>query len=456
LKPDPRLAEIRSDIAGIEWPPISIGAKAMLHALLLGLDRTQWAPPEEIAAQQRRQLAVLARHLAANSEWFGERLRSAGLVPNDLAAPGGLARLPPLRRRDIQLAGERFFCREIPARHQPTVTVRTSGSTGEPVTLRRTAVNKLFWTAFTFRDHLWHGRDFAKRISSVRARIDEPTLGANWGVPLSLFFRSGPSQYLPAAVETKQLYTWLAGFRPGTLLTHPSTLDLLARYCQANDVRLKGLAHIWTTGETLPPETRALSKTVFGIAPADLYSSEEVGVIAIQCPETGLYHVMAESLIVEVLDESGRPCRDGEIGRVVVTDLHNFATPLLRYDLGDVAEAAGQCSCGRGLPTLRRVLGRARNLMVMPNGERVWPHLGTQRFREIAAILQYQFIQHDREAIEARFVAATPLTQDQEERMRKLLQNALGHPFAIRFTYFDNEIPRGPGGKFEQFICKVA
>lgn len=456
MKPDPRLAEIRSDIPGVEWPSVSLGSKAVMHVLLLELDRSQWARPETVAALQRRQIAVLARHLAAHSDWFRARLQTAALAPEDLAAPGGLARLPPLRRRDIQLAGEPFFCRELPARHRPTFTVRTSGSTGEPVTLRRTAVSKLFWTAFTIRDHLWHRRDFAKPISYVRARFNAPTQAADWGVPLSLLFRSGPSQCLPAAVETARLYAWLARFRPGTLLIQPSTLDLLARYCRAHDAGLEGLLHLWTTGETLPDDTRDLAKTVFGIAPADLYSSEEVGVIAIQCPESGLYHVMAENLIVEVLDDAGHPCRDGEIGRVVVTDLHNFAMPLLRYDLGDVAEVAGPCPCGRGLPTLRRVLGRARNLMVMPNGERVWPHLGTQRFRDIAAILQYQFIQHDHDTLEARFVAETPLTQEQEQRMRKLLQNALGHPFTIRFTYFDDEIPRGPGGKFEQFICKVA
>jgi phenylacetate-CoA ligase len=165
---------------------------------------------------------------------------------------------------------------------------------------------------------------------------------------------------------------------------------------------------------------------------------------------------MAESTILEVLDSGGRPCKPGEIGRVVVTDLINFATPIVRYDTGDYAEAAGPCPCGRGLPTLKHVMGRERNLIVMPDGNRVWPHLATSRFRDIAPILQYQFIQHDLEHIEARFVAASRLGSEQEDRLKAALQETLGYPFMITFTYFSDEIPRSAGGKLEQFISKVA
>jgi phenylacetate-CoA ligase len=220
-------------------------------------------------------------------------------------------------------------------------------------------------------------------------------------------------------------------------------------------VALPGLRHIRTIGETLPSTVRELASDVFGAKVEDVYSSQEMGVIAIECPSSGLYHVMGEALIVEVLDEAGRPCKDGEVGRVVITALHNFATPLIRYDIGDYAEVAGPCPCGRGLPTLRRILGRERNLIVMPDGTRHWPLVGFTRFREIAPIRQYQFIQHDRERIEVRLVSDEPLSPAQEADLRAVIQGALGHPFAVEFTYFAGRIPRGPGEKFEEFVCKV-
>ena len=61
------------------------------------------------------------------------------------------------------------------------------------------------------------------------------------------------------------------------------------------------------------------------------------GIIALQCPSGGLYHLQSESVHVEILDEAGRPCAPGEIGRVIVSPLHNFAMPLLRYESGDYA-----------------------------------------------------------------------------------------------------------------------
>lgn len=450
------LSSMRSDVSGHVWPPVPVGGKAALAALVLQLDRSQWFDPSELAVHQRRQLGALADHLARNSKAFRDRLDHAGLKAADLSAPGGLAALPLLRRRDVQLAGERLACAELPRHHKPSFVIRTSGSTGEPVTFRRTSLNRLFWMAFTARDHLWHGRAVDKPISYVRARIPSLAHRDDWGAPMSALFETGPSQDVPATAKTHEIFAWLQSFRPVTMLISPSSLDQLARHCRSTGETLDDLAHVWTTGETLSPAIQEIAREVFGVSPVDLYSSEEAGILAIQCPQGGLYHVMAESTILEVLDSGGRPCKPGEIGRVVVTDLVNFATPIVRYDTGDYAEAAGPCPCGRGLPTLKHVMGRERNLIVMPDGNRVWPHLATSRFRDIAPILQYQFIQHDLERIEARFVAASRLGSEQEDRLKAALQETLGYPFMITFTYFSDEIPRSAGGKLEQFISKVA
>jgi phenylacetate-CoA ligase len=180
-----------------------------------------------------------------------------------------------------------------------------------------------------------------------------------------------------------------------------------------------------------------------------------VGTIALQCPVSGLLHVQAESLIVEVLDAAGRACKEGEIGRVVATDLHNFATPLIRYELGDYAEVGPACPCGRGLPTLKRVLGRARNMVVLPDGTRHWPLVGFHSFREVGQILQFQLIQHDLERIEMRLVTDGKLAASSEQRLAEIVQNALGHPFRIELCYVEGELERSPGGKFEEFISRV-
>jgi phenylacetate-CoA ligase len=138
----------------------------------------------------------------------------------------------------------------------------------------------------------------------------------------------------------------------------------------------------------------------------------------------------------------------------VVTVLHNFATPLIRYDLGDLAEVGPACACGRGLPVLKRVLGRQRNLLRLPDGTRRWPIYSSMKFLADLPIQQFQLAQISLHAIEARLVVKRPLSSVEKRSFEGALLAQLRHPFQIMYRYFD-EIPRGPGGKYEDFRCEV-
>src|SRR5262249_50142607 len=163
---------------------------------------------------------------------------------------------------------------------------------------------------------------------------------------------------------------------PDSLIVYPTNLDHLCRHFEKHGGAPESLKSVYTVSETLSPRVREQAQRVLGATVLDKYSSQEVGVIATECPESGLYHITAEALIVEVVKEDGPPCRIGDSGRLLITDLHNFATPLVRYDIRDFAEVGGACPCGRGLPTLKRILGRERNFLVKPDGTRNWPLIG--------------------------------------------------------------------------------
>ncbi len=450
------LTRMRSGVSGLEWPPIVTGPGAVLAAFVHQLEATQWMSAATLGERQREQLGRLARHAFRHSKHFRDRLRRAGLKPDDLAAPGGLARLPALTRREIQTAGEAFYCAEVPPDHLPLAETRTSGATGEPVVTRRTEATHLIWLAMSMRDHLWHRRDFSGRMAACRADIKRPARLADWGAPASLLYRTGPTLGLPNTMDARALAEALAAFRPNILLIYPGSLAALTDHCRAAGTRLRDLRHIRTVGETLAPRVRDDAENFFGASIEDAYSSQELGYIALQCPTSGLYHAMAESHIVEVVDERGQACREGEIGRVVVTDLDNFATPLVRYDIGDFAEVGGPCPCGRGLdPTLRRIVGRKRNLILMPDGSRHWPHVGYKRFRDVAPISQYQFIQVARETIEVRLVSERPIAAEEEEALRAIMRASLGFAFELPFTYWQGRLPLDANGKFEEFVCRI-
>ncbi len=447
------LSHARSDVPGVVWPPASGGPAAVLMLLLRHLEETQWLPAAELRARQHEQLARAAQHAKKHSKYFRARLARARLKPDDLGSDAGLRRLPVMRRRDIQSAGDDLFCAVVPAGHTPVSATRTSGSTGEPVTIKRTAINHLDWLAMTMREHLWQGRDFSGRMAAVRG--NEPYRERNdWGPPVSFLFPTGRSAGIPLATDIARQVELLQAFRPDNLIVYPSNLAALTARCRVTGTAIPGLRSIRTIGETLSSETRTDAEEVLHARVTDAYSSQEFGYIALQCPVSGLYHT-TETVIVEILDDAGAPCPEGTAGHVVVTDLHNLATPLVRYDIGDWAVPGPQCPCGRGLPTLKSILGRQRNLVLMPDGTRHWPMAGFQNVRSIAPVRQSQFIQHSREKIEVRLVVERPLGESEQAQVAALIHKILGHSFALKFVYFDERIPPGPGGKFEHFICKA-
>lgn len=422
--------------------------------LLAERGATERLPAEELARRQSGALRDLARHSAAQSPHFAGRLAAAGLTPETLAAPGGLAQLPPLTRRDLVNAGENLFCRAYPMAHGRVSKTSTSGSTGEPVTVRRTEQCGLQWLAYTLREHLWHDRDFPGRMAAVRANITQPVDMPDWGPPCSLVFRTGPWSARPAFWSVEELCRWLGEFAPTYLLILPSSLAAIVAEMERTGQRLPQLRSVRTLSETVSTRLREDVRRVFAVGIEDIYTSQEFGVMATQCPEHGSYHV-SETILLEVVDDAGRPCGPGEIGRLLVTDLVNYATPLIRYEIGDYAEAGAPCACGRGLPAIRRFLGRERNLVLLPDGTRHWPVVGFHRWGKVPPIRQFQFIQLDRRTIFAKMSAPERPTPEQEAQLTAIIQEELKHSFEIQYEWHTEPLARGPGGKFEEFVCRA-
>ena len=454
---------MRSQLPGLVWPAVPGQQGVILATLLAQLEQSQWLSSAAIETAQLSQLRVLLEHAQRHSAFHAKRL--AGYRPGQASSLCEcLSALPLMRRADLQSSRAEIDCAWLPAEHGEVSVVRSSGSTGEPVSLLRSGLNGLIWMAMTLREHFWQRRDFSLSLAAIRAQLAEEDTErrgvsrADWGSPVNHLFLSGPSHGLNLQTDVKRQVEWLRQIMPGYLLTYPSNLSALLDLAEADSDRRAGLGRlkqVRTIGETLPDSLRERCRALLGVGIADAYSSQEVGIIAIECPQGGGYHVMSEGLVFELLRDDDQPCTAGETGRVVVTDLHNFATPLIRYDLGDLAEADGPCSCGRGLPKIRRVLGRVRNLLRLPDGRRFWPLVGAYDYRSIAPVRQYQIIQHSLERVTLRLAVERPLTAAEESGLAEKLVEFLGYRFAVDFDYCTPQIPRGAGGKFEDFICEI-
>ncbi len=414
-------------------------------------------PPPELERRQMVQLRRLLQHFNQQSPWFAARLQHCGLTVDEVTGSYAAFRAFPLTsRKDIQAAGESFGATEVPKTHAPVVTHKSSGSTGEPVSVRRTALNHLFWRGATVRDHLWHARDAQGTLAAVRANLTHPTKANAWGPPVSEMFATGPAYGIPSSTDITAMIDLLREAQPDYLLVYPSILMAILNDWPGIRDDLRSLRQIRTIGETVSDELRQRTLQQTGTPLVDIYSAEEVGTVAIQCPQGELYHTMAEYLRVEVLRPDGTPCSAGEVGRVVVTDLYNYASPIIRYENGDYAEVGDRCACGRSLPTLRRILGRERNMVKLPDGRRYWPTTGFREFSTVADVRQYQFVQTSLHGIEVRLVGARgPLNPSEEHALGQVISRWIGHAFDYRFVYFEGQIPRQKSGKFEEFVCEI-
>jgi phenylacetate-CoA ligase len=425
-----------------------------LQQLAAELQLSECLPENDMQLLQTKALAVLVAHHARHTPSFAARLRRARLSPTDIT-PATLAQLPPLTRREIQDLGTSFYSRWVPADHEPVGTTTTSGSTGEPVEVRKSALCRLYWAANTARDHRWNGRAVTERMVAIRPSI-ESRKESDWGFPMATLGRTGPSLGLPTAMDLAGHLRDIDEFQPQTLLVFPNLLGGLLDEWERRGSAPASLRHIKTVGETVRDEVRDRLLRLCGLKVEDSYSSQECGVIAIQCTIGGLYHVMSESVLVEVLDPAGLSCKPGQSGRLVVTDLRNFASPVIRYEIGDVAVRGGTCTCGLPLPTLQYIMGRDRNLLAKPDGSRRYPIIGFQQFHKVAEVLQFRFIQHSLQEIELIVHTRAALAPEQETGLEKIVQTALDHPFEVRVTRSATPLQRSAGGKFEDFISMVS
>lgn len=452
--------EIIDTIPGIVWPAIPGSQASNLLSLHAQLEQSQWFSPEELLELQFRQLRPLLYHAWQAIPFYRKRLNEAGYSPGEVITDiNAWGRLPILTREQLQTLGDEIRSKILPEGHGSGYPLRTSGSTGMPITVYRNNIDRQFWHAITLREHLWHRRDVRARMAIIR-KLDSPEIAPpphgkhldSWGPPFDHIYVSGSAGLLDLGVTPVRIQAeWLRQVDPDYLLTYPSNAAALALYFSEKGYELKRLREILTLSETLSSDTRDACSNAWNAPIKDMYSAQEVGYIALQCPEEEHYHVQSESLMVEVVDEAGRLCLPGEVGRVVVTALHSFVTPLLRYDIGDYAEVGEPCPCGRGLPVLKRIMGRSRNMLTYPSGDQVWPVVRPSYYSQIAPVRQVQMVQHEKDRIEVRLVVSAPVSAEQEMALRKAIHESLMYPFYLEFKYLD-QIERTAGGKFEEFI----
>jgi len=355
-------------LPGYSWPALPNAALSQIWVAYLELSRSQWLPPDEIEKRQLDQVRTLLTHAAALVPYYRRALAEAGITPASIQTIVDFRKLPTLSRVTCQAQQADLVATTLPAGTVATGIAATSGASGVPLQVRKTNIVNLWWCACYLRDLEWCGIDPTGILAVIRPtgktgdelkRACAGVILPCWLSSLQALIETGPCYTMDIQQDSSRQLEWLRQVAPDYLLSHAGNLDVLAGLMEAQGKAWPALRAIQSVAEPLTDRACKRIEAAFGVPVKNTYSCCEGGYLASPCPAgTGL-HVHAENILLEVLDENGRPCRPGESGRVYITTLHNFLMPLIRYELGDEATPGPeQCPCGRGLPLLANVEGK--------------------------------------------------------------------------------------------------
>jgi phenylacetate-CoA ligase len=421
------------------------------------LERTEWLSPQKLWAYQAPLLSELLLHARKTTKFYKDSfdfdLRSPDRVESNWS------KVPILTRADLLKYPLKLTSRKHQADVGSVVEGHTSGSTGSPLAFKKSSASVVASMALTERLYRWWSVNGSKSLALIATDRDN-SAPAPEGLTTQGWYSTAPNglRHFIGPDASMEIYIkWLIERRPHYLGSYPPILKELARTVLAREIEIK-FALVFSFATMLDQETRTLCRAAFGADIADTYGTQETDHIAAQCRDCGEFHVSAEAALVEILRPDGSPAGPGEIGRVIVTPLYNYAMPMIRYEVGDMAEVgAARPACGRGLPTLRRVVGRYRNMFRYRDGSTAWPATAMMKLSDFISLKQFQVVQTDFDHVEIRYIPADkdPDRSIDLAALTERIRTVLGQPVAVTARRMA-EIERSRDGKYEDCISLVA
>lgn len=414
------------------------------------LEQSQWLSPEDLRSIQLGKLRSLVKYAYEHVLYYHDLYQRLDIHPEDIRSIKDFQALPFLTRQEINDNLDRLVSPELRSLALPN---STGGSTGQP--MRFYAEKAFDWwdPALELRGRGWYGVHEGDKMAWV------------WGAQRDMYNQNWRARLKAALLQERYLNAFsmseekmrsfaqdLVRWKPAMFRAYASALTLFAQYIKDNHITGIQPKLIETTAEKVTDLQRELLEEVFHCKVADWYTARELGTIGFQCPE-GWLHI-CETRFLEVIT-NGQEAQPGELGEVVVTSLHQYAMPFIRYKIGDMAVyEPGCCPCGRGLPRLREVVGRLQDFLVTPEGNFVHGGYFPHTFRQWPEIVRYQVYQPDKTHLNVRMVCKRDCGSGWLNSVQSEIQNRFGADMNISIEMVD-EIELSSAGKHRFIISDV-
>jgi phenylacetate-CoA ligase len=383
---------------------------------------------------QNRQLTNLLRHAHARSKFWRQRMPSR-MINHDV-----MKYLPIQSRADIasqvQLEGSLVANED----NAPISNYASTGSTGTPVKIYVCQQNKYYNStrslAQYFIDHLSLAEDQV-RISPATslAKLESGPLAvestAAWAGPLSKVFSNGSEKKIIYKYDDDALINELLKRRFGYLVCPNRYVDILMKNGGLKLIEKLGIK-LWLhyTDHRDPEIVNALAS--IGVQSLSNYSAGEIGPIAFECAKCqGYFHIAHTNVIVERDNQLTASFNNESLGRLLVTHLHSYATPIIRYDIGDFAQLENQCRCGHDGPTITNIFGRGKHFLRHPNGTLLPFYVSTRILLETVAFKECRVRQTEINTITIEIGGRESITADEETNLKNVITKATDAAFNI-------------------------
>jgi phenylacetate-CoA ligase len=408
---------------------------------IVALETGPRAPREVWASRQTRNLLG---HAVERSAFWRKRIDSRA------RGAGALTFVPTLSRRDlmeqVEKEGALVSAKEMAFREHAT-----SGSSGTPVKFFISQVNTNFNRARSVSQFFIENRDLSPNFTKVTASRDgklHVTEAASWMDDANKVIRCGRHKSIAfASTNVAEAAAELAKDPIGYLIVAPKFIEVLLEERGLDFLKSNGLRMWISFAEPTEPHLRRVLEDA-GIPVRATYSSEEVGPIGFECPQfPDRYHVATSNVIVEINAETGAEAADGtKLGRILVTHLHSYATPFIRYDLGDLGAMSERCPCGYDGPTLSHVHGRSKNMLKLPDGRLRGFLVRGSDLRKLVRFDEFRVRQVALDRIVVEIGGRDQLSPEERMRIESFIRDYAGEEFALEIILV-KEIDWGPGLK---------
>lgn len=412
------------------------------------LMKTQWFSPEELEELQNERLQIIIKHAYENVPYYRRVFDERGLKPNDIQTKEDLKLLPILTKDDVRRHFNELIAKKF-KKYKPILS-HTSGSTGQPLSYYIDKDLSTLIQATVWRHWRWCGLNYGEMIAVFRGTLIDEV-----GKKQRCYYKIEGNQIHFSTFEidekTMKVYVKkLNKIKPSLIRGYPTSLEILAKFILEKRQRLHfSPKAIHTSSEVVLPEQREVIENAFRAPLFDWYGHGESTICAGECEHHEGLHLNMEFGCTEFI-KTNETENMSDVYNIVSTSLWNFSMPFIRYETEDLALLKdSKCSCGRGLPLIKKIIGRQADIIKGVNGVLVSPssfvHFWKYKVADrLQNIFYTQIIQEDSNFIKVRLVGVR--SKENEEVIRKKLNMLLGN-MKIEFEYIP-QIPTGQKWRF--------